>query len=69
MEPELIRTSKFLSRVLRHQPGMIGLVLDAGLLRAGRDLTEHVSQLAATLATADPTEHSNRAFVEAFVRR
>jgi hypothetical protein len=43
-------------------------LLDAGLLRAGRDLTEHVSQLAATLAAADPSQHSNRAFVESFVR-
>jgi hypothetical protein len=43
-------------------------LLDAGLLRAGRDLTEHVLQLAATLATADPSQHPNRAFVEAFVR-
>src|SRR5262245_23151651 len=43
-------------------------LLDAGLLRAGRDLTEHVSQLAATLAVADPSLHSNRAFVESFVR-
>jgi hypothetical protein len=43
-------------------------LLDAGLLRAGRDLTEHVSQLAATLAAADPSLHSNRAFVESFVR-
>jgi hypothetical protein len=43
-------------------------LLDAGLLRAGRDLTEHIAQLAATLAAADPAQHSNRAFVEAFVR-
>ena len=43
-------------------------LLDAGLLRAGRDLREHVMQLAATLAVADSTQHSNRAFVEAFVR-
>jgi hypothetical protein len=43
-------------------------LLDAGLLRAGRDLTEHLAQLAATLAAADPAHHSNRAFVEAFVR-
>jgi len=43
-------------------------LLDAGLLRAGRDLTEHVAQLATTLGAADPAQHSNRAFVEAFVR-
>jgi len=43
-------------------------LLNAGLLRAGRDLTEHVAQLATTLGTADPAQHSNRAFVEAFVR-
>jgi hypothetical protein len=43
-------------------------LLDAGLLKAGRDLTEHVLQLATTLAAADPSQHSNRAFVEAFVR-
>jgi hypothetical protein len=43
-------------------------LLDAGLLKAGRDLTEHVLQLAATLAAADPAQHSNRAFVEAFIR-
>ena len=43
-------------------------LLDAGLLRAGRDLSEHVAQLAATLAGADPAQHSNRAFVESFVR-
>ena len=43
-------------------------LLDAGLLKAGRDLTEHVVQLAATLAVADPSQHSNRAFVEAFIR-
>jgi hypothetical protein len=43
-------------------------LLDAGLLRAGRDLAEHVAQLATTLAATDPTQHSNRAFVEAFVR-
>jgi hypothetical protein len=43
-------------------------LLDAGLLRAGRDLTEHVLQLTATLAVADPSQHSNRGFVEAFVR-
>jgi hypothetical protein len=43
-------------------------LLDAGLLRAARDLPEHASQLSATLAVADPSQHSNRAFVEAFVR-
>jgi len=43
-------------------------LLDAGLLRAGRDLSEHVAQLATTLASSDPAQHSNRAFVEAFVR-
>jgi hypothetical protein len=43
-------------------------LLDAGLLRAARDLREHGTQLAATLAIADPSQHSNRAFVEAFVR-
>jgi hypothetical protein len=43
-------------------------LLDAGLLKAGRDLTEHVSQLAETLAAADRSHHSNRAFVEGFVR-
>ena len=43
-------------------------LLDAGLLRAGRDLAEHVAELATTLAAADPAQHSNRAFVEAFVR-
>jgi hypothetical protein len=43
-------------------------LLDAGLLRAARDLPEHVAHLAAALAAADPSQHSNRAFVEAFVR-
>jgi hypothetical protein len=43
-------------------------LLDAGLLRAARSLPEHVAQLDATLAAADPSQHSNRAFVEAFVR-
>src|SRR5689334_6804391 len=41
-------------------------LLDAGLLRAGRDLTEHVEQLATTLA-AGPAQHWNRGFVEGFV--
>ena len=43
-------------------------LLDAGLLRAARDLPGHVTQLAVTLAAADPSQHANRAFVEAFVR-
>ena len=43
-------------------------LLDAGLLRAGRDLDEHLLQLAASLSNADGSEHSNRTFVEAFVR-
>jgi len=43
-------------------------LLDAGLLRAGRDLAEHLSQLAASLSNADGSAHSNRTFVEAFVR-
>jgi hypothetical protein len=43
-------------------------LLDAGLLRAGRDLPEHVLKLATTLVAVDPSQHSNRAFVEAFVR-
>jgi hypothetical protein len=43
-------------------------LLDAGLLRAARTLPEHVSQLAATVGTADPSVNANRAFVEAFVR-
>ena len=43
-------------------------LLDAGLLRAARDLPEHAAQLAVTLTSADPSQHSNRAFVEAFVR-
>lgn len=43
-------------------------LLDAGLLRAARDLSEHVSQLAATLSDIDRFRHANRAFVEAFVR-
>jgi putative RNA 2'-phosphotransferase len=30
MRKELVRTSKFLSLVLRHDPGKIGLVLDPG---------------------------------------
>lgn len=43
-------------------------LLDGGLLRAARDLPEHVTQLDATLAAANALQHSNRAFVEAFVR-
>ena len=43
-------------------------LLDAGLLRAARNLPDHVLQLDATLEAADPSQHSNRAFVEAFVR-
>ena len=43
-------------------------LLDAGLLHAARNLPEHFVQLAATLAAADPLQHSNRSFVEAFVR-
>ena len=43
-------------------------LLDAGLLRTARALPEHVAQLAVTLAAADPSQHQNRAFVEAFVR-
>jgi hypothetical protein len=43
-------------------------LLDAGLLRAARTLPEHVAQLAAAVAAADPSTNANRAFVEAFVR-
>ena len=43
-------------------------LLDAGLLRAARNLPDHISQLDATVASADPSQHSNRAFVETFVR-
>jgi hypothetical protein len=43
-------------------------LLDAGLLRSARNLPDHLSQLDATLGTADPSQHSNQAFVEAFVR-
>ena len=43
-------------------------LLDAGLLRAARNLPEHVAQLVGTVATADPSTNANRAFVEAFVR-
>jgi hypothetical protein len=43
-------------------------LLDAGLLRAARNLPDHLVQLDDTLASADPSTHSNREFVEAFVR-
>lgn len=43
-------------------------LLDAGLLKAARNLPDHISQLDATVASADPSQHSNRAFVETFVR-
>ena len=43
-------------------------LLDAGLLRAARNLPEHLAQQAGTVATADPSTNANRAFVEAFVR-
>ena len=43
-------------------------LLDGGLLRAARTLPEHVAQLAAAVATADPSMNANRAFVEAFIR-
>ncbi len=43
-------------------------LLDGGLLRAARNLAEHVELLAASVATSDPAVHHNRRFVERFVR-
>ena len=43
-------------------------LLDGGLLRVARDVDTHLTQLAQSLAAADPAVHHNRAFVERFVR-
>ena len=44
MENELIHSSKFLSRVLRHQPRLIGLELDAGGWAEVDELIEKANQ-------------------------
>jgi hypothetical protein len=54
----------------RNQEGTLHFhyLLDAGLLRAARNLREHVAQLGAAVAATDPSTNANHAFVETFVR-